>query len=96
MGFDENEPGANGFPSEFKRGLSELGWTDGRNMRMDFRWEARNVDRMRVVAKELVNLQPHHRLMCIAASSHDVRLLGVIRFTSAVSTARPLCPRQLT
>jgi putative tryptophan/tyrosine transport system substrate-binding protein len=36
----------------------ELGWIDGRNLRMDVRWAAGHVDRMRMFAKELVDLQP--------------------------------------
>jgi putative ABC transport system substrate-binding protein len=44
--------------SVFKQGLAELGWTDGGNLRMDVRWAAGNVDRVRVYAKELVDLQP--------------------------------------
>jgi putative tryptophan/tyrosine transport system substrate-binding protein len=36
-----------------------LGWTDGRNLRMDVRWAAAgNLDRTRIFAKELVDLQP--------------------------------------
>jgi putative tryptophan/tyrosine transport system substrate-binding protein len=35
-----------------------LGWTDGRTVRMDVRWAAGSVDRMRTFAKELVQLQP--------------------------------------
>jgi putative tryptophan/tyrosine transport system substrate-binding protein len=48
--FDENDPEAKAYLSEFMKGLGELGWTDGRNVRM--------VDRARVYAKELVDLQP--------------------------------------
>jgi putative ABC transport system substrate-binding protein len=40
------------------QGLAELGWTDGRNLRMDVRWAAGNVERMGIFAKELVALQP--------------------------------------
>src|SRR5262249_29998065 len=57
MGFDENDPGAKGWLSGFVRGLAELGWTDGRNVRMDVRWAAGNPDNMRTFAKELVDLQ---------------------------------------
>ena len=39
-------------------GLTELGWTDGRNMRMDVLWAVGNVDRARMFAKALVDLQP--------------------------------------
>ena len=58
MAFDENDPEAKACLSAFTQGLAELGWTDGRNLRMDVRWAAGNVDRMRMFAKELVDLQP--------------------------------------
>ena len=58
MPYDENDPEAKAFLSGFLQRLSELGWTDGRNLRMDIRWTGGNVDRMRVFAKELVDLQP--------------------------------------
>jgi putative tryptophan/tyrosine transport system substrate-binding protein len=44
--------------SAFVRGLAELGWTDGRNIRMDIRWAGGNVERMNSLAKELIELQP--------------------------------------
>jgi putative tryptophan/tyrosine transport system substrate-binding protein len=45
--------------SRFTQGLTELGWTDGRNLRMDVRWAAPGkVDLLRRFAKELVDLQP--------------------------------------
>jgi len=58
MAFDENDPGPKRWFSGLTQRLAELGWTDGRNMRMEVRWAAGNVDRMRVFAKELVDLQP--------------------------------------
>jgi putative ABC transport system substrate-binding protein len=58
LGFDEDDPGAKPALSGFIQGLTELGWTNGRNLRMDVRWAAGNVDRARTFAKELVNLQP--------------------------------------
>jgi ABC-type uncharacterized transport system substrate-binding protein len=58
MAFDENDPLAKGWLSDFTQGLAELGWTDGRTVRMDVRWAAGSVDRMRTFAKELVELQP--------------------------------------
>jgi putative ABC transport system substrate-binding protein len=42
----------------FAQGLSELGWTQGRNLRIDFRWAAGEVDRFRGYAAELVALAP--------------------------------------
>jgi putative tryptophan/tyrosine transport system substrate-binding protein len=58
MPYEENDPEAKAQLSAFTQGLAELGWTDGRNIRMDVRWAAGDVDRMRVLAKELVALQP--------------------------------------
>ena len=48
MAFEENDP----------KGLSELGWSEERNLKMDVRWAANNVDRMPMFAKELVGLKP--------------------------------------
>jgi hypothetical protein len=58
MAFDETDPEGKARLSAFTQGLSELGWTDSRNLRMDVRWAIDNVDRVRALAKELVDLQP--------------------------------------
>ena len=42
----------------FVQGLQELGWTDGRNIRIDYRWAAGDADRFRRYAAELVALTP--------------------------------------
>ena len=42
----------------FQQVLARLGWTDGRNVRIDYRWGALDVERMRTFATELVGLQP--------------------------------------
>ena len=44
--------------SAFAQGLADLGWTDGRNVRMDLRWASDDTDRIRSLAQELVGLQP--------------------------------------
>ena len=58
MAFDENDSQTRGWLANFTQGLAELGWTDGRTVRLEVRWAAGNVDRMRTFAKELVELQP--------------------------------------
>ena len=40
------------------QGLQQLGWTVGRNVRMDYRWGAVDADRSRRYAAELVALAP--------------------------------------
>jgi putative tryptophan/tyrosine transport system substrate-binding protein len=58
MALDEHDPEGKVWLSRFTQGLADLGWADGRNLRMDVRWAAGNVDRIRMFAKELVDLQP--------------------------------------
>jgi putative ABC transport system substrate-binding protein len=57
MSWDESDPEINTFLSGFMQGLAELGWTDGGNVRMERLWAGGNVDRVRMFAKELVDLQ---------------------------------------
>jgi ABC transporter substrate binding protein len=42
----------------FLQGLGELGWIVGRNVRIDYRWGAGDVERYRAIAAELVALAP--------------------------------------
>src|SRR5262249_24486033 len=42
----------------FRDGLAQLGWTDGRNLRIDYRWAGGDVGRITTFAKELVELLP--------------------------------------
>jgi putative ABC transport system substrate-binding protein len=42
----------------FLQGLQEAGWAVGRNITIDVRWAAANVESMKRIAKELVALQP--------------------------------------
>ena len=42
----------------FLQGLRDLGWTDGRNVRIEYRWGSGNADRIRKSAAELVALAP--------------------------------------
>jgi putative ABC transport system substrate-binding protein len=58
LGFSEHDPEAQARLSALTRGLSELGWIDGHNLRIDVRWAGDSVERMRTFAKELVDLRP--------------------------------------
>jgi putative ABC transport system substrate-binding protein len=55
---DEYDPAYKRFLSAFTQALAELGWVAGRNVRMDLRWGALDVDRTQALAHELVGLQP--------------------------------------
>ena len=58
MAFDENDPLENTYLSAFMQARAGVGWTEGRNVRMDLRWGDADINRIRSLAKELVGLQP--------------------------------------
>ena len=55
---DENDPAMKANISAFIQALAGLGWTDGRDVRMDVRWGGSDINRIRALAQELVGLQP--------------------------------------
>jgi putative ABC transport system substrate-binding protein len=58
MPLDENDSLAKSEVSSFFQALADLGWVDGRNVRMDLRWGGDDINRMRALARELVGLRP--------------------------------------
>jgi putative ABC transport system substrate-binding protein len=54
----ENAPPVKARLSAFIQALADLGWTDGRNVRMDLRFGRNDINRIRALAQELVGLQP--------------------------------------
>jgi putative ABC transport system substrate-binding protein len=42
----------------FRRGLEELGWSEGRNVRIDYRWAGGSAERMWLHVADLVALEP--------------------------------------
>jgi putative ABC transport system substrate-binding protein len=57
MARDQN-PLANTIVSAFTQALAGLGWSDGRNVRIDGRFAGGDINRIRAFAQELVGLQP--------------------------------------
>ena len=58
MDLAENDPEGQVRIAAFLQGLAQLGWTDGRNVRIDTRWGAGDADRSRRQAAELIALAP--------------------------------------
>jgi putative tryptophan/tyrosine transport system substrate-binding protein len=58
MGFGENDEVWQAYLASFRQGLQELGWTDGRNIRFDYRFTGDSEERMRAMAEEVVGLTP--------------------------------------
>ena len=61
----------------FLQGLQQLGWIDGRNVRIDYRWAAADAERYSQIAAELVALAP------------DVILAFGTRLVTAFATGDP-------
>jgi len=55
---DENDATYKARLPAFTQALAVLGWTEGRNVRMDLRWAGPDINRIRALAQELVGLQP--------------------------------------
>jgi ABC-type uncharacterized transport system substrate-binding protein len=64
----------------FLQGLSELGWSLGRNVQIDYCWNAHDADRMRKCAAELVALAPD---VILVNGSHPLAIL--LQVTRAVA-----------
>jgi putative ABC transport system substrate-binding protein len=71
-GYNEGDPEAEARNAAFRQGLQELGWAEGRNMRIDFRYAGGDTARIQAYAVELVNSAPD---LIIAQSSPAVAAL---------------------
>jgi putative tryptophan/tyrosine transport system substrate-binding protein len=82
MALDESDPESKVLLAGFRQGLAALDWIDGRNLRMDVRWGAGNIDRIRMFARELVALQPETILAqgtpVAAALQRETRTIPIV------------------
>ena len=58
MNLSENDLEAQRLLTALREGLAQLGWADGRNLRIDYRWASGDIGRIRTFSKELVELLP--------------------------------------
>ena len=58
MGYAESDRQGQANVAAFLMGLQKLGWTEGRNVAIEYRWAAAEADLVQQFAKELVALQP--------------------------------------
>jgi putative tryptophan/tyrosine transport system substrate-binding protein len=59
IGYAENDPETKARVAAFREELERLGWTEGRNVRIDYRFAPASPDQARLFAKELVALRPN-------------------------------------
>jgi len=78
-GSDRDDPRSQRNMAAFLKGLQQSGWTDGRNVRIDYRWPAGDADKARKYAAELVALAPD---VILAVSS--VSLAPLLQATRTV------------
>ena len=58
MNLSENDLEAQRLLTALREGLAQLGWADGRNLRIDYRWASGDIGQIRTFSKELVELLP--------------------------------------
>lgn len=77
MGIAETDPEAQPRLAALRKGLADLGWNEGRNIQLEIRWTAGDLDRTQRSAIEIVQFKPE---------------LIVVHSTPAVKALRPLAP----
>ena len=72
LAFDERDPMAQGWVAALREQLTKLGWMEGQNIQIDFRWASSNVQTMQQFAEELVALHPD---VILSSSTPPTRIL---------------------
>jgi putative ABC transport system substrate-binding protein len=95
--FDENDPFAKARIPAFTQALADLGWTDGRNVRIDLRWYGDDKNRARALAQELVGLQPDiivtSGTLATAAAQRETRTIPIVFVIGADPVASGIVAR---
>jgi putative ABC transport system substrate-binding protein len=96
MGFNESDPAKTRL-SAFTQALAHLGWTDGRNVRVDFRWPGGDINRIGALAQELVGLQPDVILASTTpvtvAVQRETRTIPIVFVNVSEPVASGILPR---
>ena len=98
MPLDENDPERKTFVSAFTQALADLGWTDGRNVRIDLRWGGGgDSNRIRALAQELVGLEPDiivpNGTPATVAVQQETRTIPIVFSTLADPVVSGIVPR---
>src|SRR5262249_16137806 len=82
MGTAESDPAGQSFVSALTGALRELGWSNGRSIKIDYRWSAGDTERIRNFARELVemrlNLIVGHTTPVVAALKAQTRTIPIV------------------
>jgi putative ABC transport system substrate-binding protein len=81
-GVAEDDPDMRTWIVAFRQGLERLGWSEGRNLRFDFRFTPAGPERVQAMAKELVALGPDvilaHTTPVAAALRRESRTVPIV------------------
>jgi putative tryptophan/tyrosine transport system substrate-binding protein len=58
IGWSDGDPATQSLVTAFRETLAKLGWTEGRNLRLEVRWGNGDAARIGAFAKELISLRP--------------------------------------
>ncbi len=58
MGIAERDPAQRSLVSAFTQALKDLGWQDGRNVQIDYRWGAGDAEKIQIFARLFVDQRP--------------------------------------
>jgi putative ABC transport system substrate-binding protein len=82
MGIPQDDAGAQRRVAALALGLQELGWAQGRNLRIDHRWRTGADDKARTAAKELAGLQADaivgHRILPTLALAQATSIIPIV------------------
>jgi putative ABC transport system substrate-binding protein len=82
MDLSEQDPEGQARVAAFRKGLHDLGWIEGRNVRFDTRWTGGDPARMRRLAAEIVGLAPevimNGGLPTLVAMQQETRTIPIV------------------
>lgn len=85
MGFAERDTTAQSMVAAFRATLVKLGWTEGDNLRIELQWGGYDRDRIKALAKELVERRPDAILgqttPVISALARETRTIPIVFLT---------------
>jgi putative ABC transport system substrate-binding protein len=82
LGFDESDADAKAWLAAFEEGLQKLGWSQGRNLRIEYRWAGNDEARLKSYAAELVGAAPDVLFtatgLALVALNRETRSLPIV------------------
>jgi ABC-type uncharacterized transport system substrate-binding protein len=78
----EDDPEARTRASTLRKGLAELGWSEGRNLKIDFRWSGGDAAQARAYSAELVRMGPDviiaNSTLCLTAVRNETSTIPIV------------------